>query len=171
MDAQPIQQFPQDMDNEEPITDDELGYENEDGMNDESNDPKKQIQKLTGKLSQELRNYNNDQSEPDTELNKYVAGMIIPQASKVLTGNDKSEIIKKINNNTDSEEDLGDEGINNDLSNEMPMDDSNPSESKRSIDNIIDEMVNSLLNDKNNDRYEKKTDVKSKRKNPFISNR
>ena len=65
----------------------------------------------------------------------------------------------------------GDEPNDNEISNEIPMDDSNPSESKRSIDNIIDEMINSILNDNDKDRYEKKTDVKSKRKNPFISNR
>ena len=179
MDSQPMPQNMQDfngIDNEEPMNDEDFGNDMDSsfngGMDDDSSDPKKQIQQLTGKLSQELRNYNNDQTEPDTELNKYVAGMIIPQASKVLTGDDKSEIIDKINNNSSSEDEVGDDESNdNEISNEMPMDDSNPSESKRSIDKIIDEMVNSILNDNNKDRYEKKTDVKSKRKNPFISNR
>lgn len=181
MDSQPMPTMPQDMggmNNELPTNDDDLengmdnSFDNNIDGNGESTDPKKQIQQLTGKLSQELRNYNNDQTEPDTELNKYVAGMIIPQASKALTGDDKSEIIDKINNNSDSEDEMGgDEPNDNEISNEIPMDDSNPSESKRSIDNIIDEMINSILNDNDKDRYEKKTDVKSKRKNPFISNR
>lgn len=182
MDSQLMSTMPQDMggmDNELPTNDDDLengmdnSFDNNIDGNGESTDPKKQIQQLTGKLSQELRNYNNDQTKPDTELNKYVAGMIIPQASKALTSDDKSEIIDKINNNSDSEDEMGgeDELNNDEISNEMPMDDSNPSESKRSIDNIIDEMINSILNDNDKDRYEKKTDVKSKRKNPFISNR
>lgn len=178
MDSQPIPQEMGNMNNELPTNDDDLGNSMSDSFNSdidgngESSDPKKQIQQLTGKLSQELRSYNNDQTEPDSELNKYVAGMIIPQASKALTGDDKSEIIDKINNNSDSEDEMGDdEPNNNDISNEMSMDDSNPSESKKNIDNIIDEMINSILNDNNKDRYEKKTDVKSKRKNPFISNR
>lgn len=178
MDSQPMSQDMGGVNNELPTNDMDLENGIDDSLSNnidgdgESTDPKKQIQQLTGKLSQELRNYNNDQTEPDTELNKYVAGMIIPQASKALTGDDKSEIIDKINNNSDSEDEMGGDELNdNEISNEIPMDDSNPSESKRSIDNIIDEMINSILNDNDKDRYEKKTDVKSKRKNPFISNR
>ena len=46
---------------------------------DEDEDPKKYIQQLTGKLSQELGKYNNELGEPDTELSKYVGGMIVKQ--------------------------------------------------------------------------------------------
>ena len=74
---------------EEPMMDDDM---------DNENDPKKEIQKLSGKLSQELRNYNNDQETPDTDLNKYVAGMIIPQATKSMTSDEKAEVINKIKN-------------------------------------------------------------------------
>ena len=69
-------------------------------------DPKKYIQQLSGKLSQELRKYNEEQPNPDEDLNKYVAGMLIPQASKGLTDKGKNEIIKKIKNGSvDAEND------------------------------------------------------------------
>lgn len=63
---------------------------------DEKEDPKKYIQQLCGKLSQSLRNYNNEQPQPDTELNKYVAGMINNAASEGLSPEDVKEIIDKI---------------------------------------------------------------------------
>lgn len=66
---------------------------------DNENEPKKYIQQLTGKLSQELRKYNQDQQKPDTELNKYVLGMLIPQASGNMTDQDKKDVIKKLQKN------------------------------------------------------------------------
>ena len=49
---------------------------------DEDTDPKKYIQQLTGKLSQTLNTYNNENGEPDTELGKYVLGMLVKQGTK-----------------------------------------------------------------------------------------
>ena len=43
---------------------------------DEETDPKRYIQQLAGKLSQSLRSYNSELPSPDTDLNKYVMGMI-----------------------------------------------------------------------------------------------
>ena len=93
------------------------GFEQEDGFDagveaDAESDPKKYIQQLTGKLSQELRKYNDEQPNPDEDLNKYVAGMIIPQASKGLTDKGKNEIIKKVKSGTvDDDMGEGDEEI------------------------------------------------------------
>lgn len=64
---------------------------------DEETDPKRYIQQLTGKLSQSLRTYNEQQPQPDTDLNKYVAGMISKQAAEGLTKADIDEIIAKLN--------------------------------------------------------------------------
>lgn len=78
---------------------------------DEETDPKKYIQQLTGKLSQSLNSYNNDNDEPDTELGKYVLGMLIKQGTKGMDEKDRKEIIKKINTNNseiDNEDDLDD---------------------------------------------------------------
>lgn len=70
---------------------------------DENTDPKKYIQQLTGKLSQSLRKYNNEQPKVDSELNKYVAGMILKQSTERLSSNDKKDVIDKVSgdeNNT-----------------------------------------------------------------------
>ena len=93
------------------------------GVNaDEETDPKKYIQQLTGKLSQTLVSYNNELGEPDTELGKYVLGMLIKQGTKGMDEKEKKEIIKKINIDNNEEtmskpEDLDDE--NEQI--EMPM--------------------------------------------------
>lgn len=158
MDDPMIGNEPMEDDMEEPMMDDENGIEN---------DPKKEIQKLSGKLSQELRNYNNDQEKPDTELNKYVAGMIIPQATKSMTSDEKAEVINKIKKGM-TDDDLEMDGIEGDDSmNDMPM------ESKYNLDNIINEIIGSIVNgDDNENREEKKiTNKKITNKNPFVSNR
>ena len=69
---------------------------------DEDTDPKKYIQQLTGKLSTTLNNFNNENE--DEGLNKYVAKMIVKQATKNLDDAAKKEIIKAIN--TSSEKDV-----------------------------------------------------------------
>ena len=85
--------------NEPPMDNEPMDDMDNGGLDgDDTLDPKKGVQKLTGKLSQELRTYNDNQPNPDTELNKYVAGMIIPQASKGMTDKDKQEVINKIKN-------------------------------------------------------------------------
>ena len=77
---------------------------------DEDEDPKKFIQQLTGKLSQELNKYNNENGD-DEELSKYVGKMIAKAAAKGLDEKGKKELIKSINT-TESDEDIeiGNEG-------------------------------------------------------------
>ncbi len=94
---------------------------------DEDEDPKKYIQQLTGKLSQELGKYNNELGEPDEELSKYVGGMIVKQVSKFLNDEDKKELIKKIKTTDsvdDEDEDMLDEpemDDNSDESNDLEL--------------------------------------------------
>lgn len=77
---------------------------------DEEQDPKKYIQQLTGKLSQTLQKYTDNNGQPDVDLNKYVAGMITKQAMKGLSEEDAEEIIDKVKADEDfSMEDDGDE--------------------------------------------------------------
>lgn len=115
-------------------------------------DPKKNIQRLTGELSQALRTYNDEQETPDTDLNKYVVGMIASQAGKNMTSDEKNEIVKKIQKGEDVE--------SMDNNDDMAMTESQ---------NIVNELNNMVTNDENNkERYEKKS---PQRKNPFISNR
>lgn len=77
---------------------------------DEETDPKRYIQQLTGKLSQSLNKFNDEQGN-DEGLSKYVGKMILAQAAKALDDSGKKELIKAINT-TESDEDLGEEDIN-----------------------------------------------------------
>lgn len=86
---------------------------------DEETDPKRFIQQLTGKLSQSLNSYNNENGEPDTELGKYVLGMLVKQGVKGMDETDKKEIIKKINTSEDDVDDMGE-----DINDEMPEENS-----------------------------------------------
>lgn len=63
---------------------------------DEEQDPKKYIQQLTGKLSQSLQKYTENNGQADVDLNKYVAGMITKQAMKGLSEEDAEDIIDKV---------------------------------------------------------------------------
>ena len=74
---------------------------------DEETDPKRYIQQLTGKLSQSLNKYNDEQGN-DEGLSKYVGKMILAQAAKALDDSGKKELIKAINT-TESDEDLGED--------------------------------------------------------------
>jgi hypothetical protein len=71
----------------------------------DADDPKKNIQRLAGELSQALRTYNDEQQSPDTDLNKYVVGMIATQAGKNMTSDEKNEIVKKIQKGESIEDD------------------------------------------------------------------
>lgn len=105
---------------------------------DSENEPKKYIQQLTGKLSQELRKYNQEQQNQDTELNKYVLGMLIPQASGNMTNQDKKEVIKKLQKN-----DIDDSGIENNTE-EPPLDMDNGEPKMESVNkkgDIVDELT------------------------------
>ena len=92
---------------------------------DEDTDPKKYIQQLTGKLSQTLNTYNNENGEPDTELGKYVLGMLVKQGTKGMDEKDRKEIIKKINTSNPQDDNTEDEmvdDVNNELDDESNHD-------------------------------------------------
>lgn len=74
---------------------------------DEQSDPKKFIQQLTGKLSQSLRKYNEGLPQPDADLDKYVAGMIVKQCIEGLPQEDVQEILDKVNNDDQEQMDNG----------------------------------------------------------------
>ena len=116
----------------------------------EEEDPKKFIQQLTGKLSQSLQKYNDNNGQPDVELNKYVAGMITKQAIKGLSENDAEEIINKIK--ADEDFTIGDEQqppMDNGMDGQQqPMNESFSSFKKRKQ---IKEIVNGVLNKKDDD--------------------
>lgn len=83
---------------------------------DEDADPKKYIQQLTGKLSQSLSTYNNENGD-DAELSKYVGKMIIKQAAKGLDDAGKKDLIKTINTTSSDEPENDDEGLDDSMDN------------------------------------------------------
>ena len=85
----------------------------------EESDPKKFIQQLTGKLSQSLRKYNEGLPQPDADLNKYVAGMVVKQCIEGLPQEDVQEILDKVNN--DEEMDDPNQGSTDPTMQQEPM--------------------------------------------------
>lgn len=154
--------------------------ENPDGEDVEMS-PKKDIQKQTGALSQALNQYNQEQEEPDTELNKYVMNMIGKQAGKALTSKDKKEVMKKMDA---SEDDLGDNETAEEMEaeTELEMNDENgaPSEMgntmesfRRGYGELIDEVISSVLSDKKKNTKRKKKNISNPKvsyDNPFVCN-
>lgn len=99
----------------------------------EETDPEKFIQQLTGKLSQSLKKYNDENPDDESGLNKYVAGMVATQAAKGLTEPEKNEIIKKINTgevDDEESEDISDEEMGKEEDAEAPEQEM-PMESKK----------------------------------------
>lgn len=109
---------------------------------DENTDPKKYIQQLTGKLSQSLRKYNSNQQGVDAELNKYVAGMILKQSTEGLSSEDKKEIVDKVS----------DDSENNDQQMDMQEPSCEEQPMMESINNrqIVNELFQELTNGRRN---------------------
>ena len=158
------------MQQDSPMQDDMGGDEGFDGMDDESEDemnPKKSLQKLAGKLSQELRTYNNEQEHPDEDLNKYIAGMVIPQATKAMTDDGKKEVINKIKKG------ITDEEIDEfDAESEDDSDDGNiPSDDNMQMESRIYEIINNILDDTTKKYSQKVSNKTLPKKSPFRSSR
>lgn len=125
---------------------------------DESNDPKRYIQQLAGKLSQSLRKYNEGLPNPDADLNKYVAGMTNDAAVEGMSPEEVEEIINKIK--SDETKDDGSQEMSQDnmspmdnnqeppMGNDMmPMENRKNSKKhiKENIETLIDEIMNNVL--------------------------
>lgn len=63
----------------------------------EQSDPKKYIEKLTGKLGQSLRTYTQNQGQPDFELEKFAINSLLSATHTAeMDDSDKKDIIKKV---------------------------------------------------------------------------
>lgn len=137
---------------------------------DEDTDPKRFIQQLTGKLSQSLNKYNNEQGE-DEGLSKYVAKMIIAQAAKALGEKGKKELIKSINT-TDSENQDSEENLEQTESDEEIFNDNESQEmvqeakfTKKELIKIKENFNQELFDDDENLKTQQPTNYD--KKNPF----
>lgn len=134
----------------------------------EETDPKRFIQQLTGKLSQSLRKYNEGLPQPDADLNKYVAGMVVKQCVEGLSQEDVTDILNKLDN--DEAEAEGNENMPDMAQgapmepmqgNEMSQEPMNESESiRQSVSNRYSNLVGDETSDnkpvKNRDTYHKR---------------
>ena len=98
--------------------DDQFGGNFDAGVEaDEDTDPENYIQQLTGKLSQSLKDYD-DQNPGKLDLDKYVIGMIVKQAVKGMDEGERKKVIKKIKEtplpSDDQMEDTSTEGVESD---------------------------------------------------------
>lgn len=146
----------------------------------EETDPKKYIQQLTGKLSQSLRSYNENLPQPDADLDKYVAGMIIKQAIDGLSPEDTNEILNKVKNDnseepmmTQPQDDMPQQNMKQPIENDDAIG-NNGIDVEETINKTnrqkIDEIFNQVMRDKNEDDQIQKpiTDIGYKKK-PFTS--
>ena len=138
--------------------DDGFQEPNDSAMGDgQETNPKNEIQRITGELSQKLNDYVS-QNQEDSETSKYVLSMIAKQASKNMSDKDKSDVIKKIKSSSDE--------MSDDMDN-MPL-----GESKNDIKETFTSAISVFDKDKKD-----KMDKPSKRirnlnnTSPFYSNR
>lgn len=130
---------------------------------DENDDPKKFIQQLTGKLSQSLRKYNQNLPKPDQDLCKYVAGMILKQTTDGLTGDEKQEIIDKVNGDGEGQGD------------EMPMDNGGQQpmmegrNHRQRVNELFQELTRKSDDSQGNGIQPRKIDSIGFRKKPFTA--
>lgn len=140
---------------------------------DENTDPKKYIQQLTGKLSQSLRKYNENLPQPEADLCKYVAGMILKQTTEGLTDGDKKEIVDKMNGGGDGTE-------NDDMSGDytIAMDGPNAMGGEPPMMEAINhrKLVNEIFQELTQKRDDSRNDIKPRevknigfRKKPFTA--
>ena len=81
---------------------------------DEESDPKKYIEKLSGKIGQSLRDYTEKQGQPDFELEKFAINSLISAThTSEMDEEDKNDIIKKINKAGEDDSENPDMGDNN----------------------------------------------------------
>ena len=112
----------------------------------------KEVQELSGKLSQKLGEINS--ANPNSDLSKYAANMVLSQALKGMDDSDAEEVKSKLNNTE-----------NND---EQQMNQQQPQmESFLNLKNMVNEIVNQMLTDKNDKKNKEITNPQPKKKNPF----
>jgi hypothetical protein len=168
------EQMPNDTDNFE--GDAQFGADFDAGVEaNEEEDPKKFIQQLTGKLSQSLRKYNENNGQVDADLSKYVAGMIVKQAIEGLSQEDTEEILDKIKSDEipseqDNQMQQGEENQQITSDDTQVNDVQQPNECTTRVDKgRISEIVNGVLDNEEETPYQQTTNKNSFKKKPFTS--
>lgn len=130
---------------------------------DEDADPKKYIEKLTGKLAQKLRDYNG--TEQDIDLNKFVINSLIPASIPQMDETDAKDVIKKVQDNIGKTGENSETNADMDISNDIPeqgVEQAQDEPQNENKINEIDDLINEYLSGKSVKRN-------IKNKNPFKS--
>jgi len=131
--------------------DEEMPFGNEKfdaGVGDEDADPKKYIEKLTGKLAQKLRDYNG--TEQDVDLNKFVINSLIPAAIPQMDDTEAKDVIKKVQDNIGGGAEQAPEQNNGEVDDTMaPVDNELPPlPAQENKEANIDDLINEILGHK-----------------------
>ena len=124
-----------------------------------------------------MRNYNNEQPQPDAELSKYVCGMIVKQAIEGLKPEDVEDIMKKIksdddfDNYTPEDNQLNTNGGSEDMQPQTDQPEQMPMESlNRNHNQKIEEIFQDLISTEKEDTIERPLKrTNSFRRKPFTS--
>jgi hypothetical protein len=117
---------------------------------DEEEDPKKFIQQLTGKLGQSLRQYTDEQGQPDFELEKFAINSLLSAThTGEMDSEDQKDIIKKVkksgkNDENDSESNTGDNS-NDDIDDDSDIDSDENIDTENDEETVDESEENFLL--------------------------
>lgn len=148
---------PEDVDDDTPTPDDDVDQ----GTNEGDVVSFKSIQKLTGKLTQKIRDFENDKGLTSENI-KYVINMILSAIDlESLSDEDKEEIMSKFDGSEDSDEDMGDVEDMGDEDENLPDESGkedmptppSPEESKESYGSIFDSIFGESKVDKVISKY------------------
>lgn len=111
---------------------------------DEDADPEKYIQQLSGKLGQTLRQYTEDNGEPDFDLEKFAVNSVLSAThTSEMDSDDQRDIIKKVKNSGDSE-DSGEDFESDDSDDEVESDESGAVDFESDEEEQVEEIVEEL---------------------------
>lgn len=129
---------------------------------DEEQDPKKYIERLSGKLAQSLRAYN--ETNQDSELNKFAANSVISAAAPNLGDEDIKDVIKKVEDsqgksgqesvqiqepaNDEVPENQPEQGVESGQEQEPMQDEQPPVKQEENRDSEIEDLISEILGSK-----------------------
>lgn len=128
---------------------------------DEEQDPKKYIERLTGKLAQKLRSYN--EQDVDIELNKFVINSLVPAAIPAMPESDANDVVKKVQDNIGQESGQIQEPTNDEVPENQPeqglesgqepaqepmQDEQPPVKQEEKRDSEIEDLISEILGSK-----------------------
>ncbi len=153
---------------------------------DESTEPEKYIEQLSGKLGQSIRQFTEDNGQPDLELEKFAINSVISAThTSQMDEEDQKDIINKVKNSGGNDEDDFDSDKNSDMEDIDSFDGSDDGDSDGgndgddldfSDDGLEENMDNLFVNPKKNNMFqphsndilsEAKLNIKMKLKETF----